>query len=153
VSIILHFHKNEWEGDRMERGMLFSVETSKSIEKVIEGLKEKAPEYGFQVRHVLNLGDEYRAHGADVEEGFQIYQVIICSFKRSYQAVKANNKRSVVLLLPKQMTVYRKGEKTVVDYLPFPKDFIVQILPDDEEFAERLAATCQKITRLIESAV
>lgn len=137
----------------MSDKILLTAESDKSIEDVIKNLKKNAPEYGFQVRHILNLGEEYRANGAEVDEGFQIYQIIICSFKRSYQAVKTNNERAIVLLLPKQMVVYNKNGKTVVNYLPFPEDFIAQALPDDGDFPERLAKTCRKITRMIEASV
>jgi len=137
----------------MSEWILFSTESDKPIETVIENLKKNAPEYGFKVRHVLNLGEEYRANGAEVDDGFQIYQVIVCSFKRSYQAVKANNARAAVLLLPKQMVVYTKNGKTVVNYLPLPEDFIVRVLPGDKDFPERLAKACEKITRLIKNSV
>ena len=137
----------------MRDSILFTVESDKPIEEVIENLKKNAPDYGFKVRHVLNLGDEYRANGAEVDDGFQIFQVVICSFKRSYQAVKANSDRAIILLLPKQMVLYTRDGKTVVNYLPFPEDFITRALPNDGEFPGRLAKTCQKITRLIEDSV
>lgn len=137
----------------MRDSILFMVESDKPIEEVIENLKKNAPDYGFKVRHVLNLGNEYRANGAEVDDSFQIFQVIICSFKRSYQAVKANNDRAIVLLLPKQMVLYTRNGKTIVNYLPFPEDFITRALPGDGEFSGRLAKTCQKITRLIEDSV
>ena len=137
----------------MEERLLFTAESDRPIEEVIDNLRKNAPDYGFKVRHVLNLGEEYRANGAEVDKGFRIFQVIVCSFKPSYQAVKANHERAAVLLPPKQMVLYTKNGKTVVNYLPFPEDFIARALPGDGEFSQRLAAACGKITRLIEASV
>lgn len=137
----------------MAEKILFTTESDRPIEEIIENLKENAPDYGFKVRHVLNLGEEYRANGAEVEDGFQIYQVIVCSFTRSYQAVKKNPERAAVLLPPKQMVIYNKNGKTIVNYLPFTEEFISQALPEDEEFPIRLAKACKKITNLIEASV
>jgi uncharacterized protein (DUF302 family) len=137
----------------MKEKLLHTVESNKTIAEVIESLKKNAPDYGFKVRHVLNLGDEYRANGAEVEDGFQIFQVIVCSFIRSYQAVKKNPERAAVLLPPKQMVLYNEDGKTIINYLPFTGEFIARALPDDGEFPERLAGACQKIAKLIEASV
>ncbi len=137
----------------MGEKLLHTAESDKTIEEVIENLKKNAPDYGFKVRHVLNLGEEYRANGAEVEDGFQIFQVIVCSFIPSYGAVKQNPERAAVLLPPKQMVVYNKDGKTVVNYLPFTPEFIAQALPEDGEFPERLARACRKIAKLIEASV
>jgi uncharacterized protein (DUF302 family) len=137
----------------MNEKLLLTFESDKSIEEIIENLKAKAPDYGFKVRLVMDLGSEYQANGAEVEDGFQIFQVIVCSFTRSYQAVKKNPERAAVLLPPKQMVLYNKNGKTIVNYLPFTHDYIARALPEDDEFPDRLARACQKIAKLIEASV
>ncbi len=136
----------------MKEGILFRAVSDKTVEEFVEDLKKKAPAFNFGVRHVLNMGEEYRKQGVDVSEGFQLFQVIICSFERSYQTIQEDPEKAAVVLAPKQMAVYRRNGKTVIDYLPLTRDFIAQALPTKKKFQERLASTCQKIIKLIESA-
>jgi hypothetical protein len=137
----------------MDKKNLFTIESDQSIQAVIDNMKKNSPDFGFSVRTVLNLGEEYRAAGIEVEKGFEIFQVIVCNFTRSYQTVKGNPERAAVLLLPKQMTVYNRDGKTVVNYLPFTEAFVSQALPEEKEFPKNLAGTCQKIIKMIEASV
>ncbi len=136
----------------MSEGILFKTESDKTIEGFIEDLRKNAPEFNFGVRHVLNVGKDYKDHGVEVDEEFQLFQVILCNYERSYQTVRGNPEKAAVLLPPKQMAVYRRDGKTVINYLPFTSDFIAQALPEQKKFSERLAETCQKIIRLIEKS-
>ncbi len=136
----------------MQKSILFKTESEKPIERFIEDLKQNAPEFNFTVRHVLDMAEEYRRHGVEVEDGFQLYQVIICNFKRSYQTIQKDSERAAVLLPPKQMSVYRQNGKTVINYLPFTEEIIAMALPGQEEFQKRLAKTCRNIIELIKKS-
>ena len=137
----------------MEKGILFKTESDKTIEGFIEDLKKNAPEFNFKVRHVLDVGEDYRRHGVAVEEGFQLFQVILCNFKRSYQTVHGNPETAAVILPPKQMAVFKQNGKTVINYLPFTGEFIAQALPENKKLQEGLVKTCLKIIRLIEKSI
>ncbi len=136
----------------MKNEILFTIESSKSIDEFIETLKEKAPDFNFTVRHIFDMTEEYRQHGVDVEEGFKLFQVVVCSFNRSYQVVFKHPEWSAVLYPPKLITVIQRDGKTFVHYLPFTRDFISQALPGEEMFPERLANTCQKIIKMIKAS-
>ena len=136
----------------MEKRILFRAESEKTIERFIEDLKKNAPEFDFKVRHVLNVGEDYRRHGVEVEEGFQLFQVILCNFKRSYQTVHKTPETAAVILPPKQMAVYQHHGKTVINYLLFTEEFIAQALPENKKIQEGLAKTCLKIIKLIEKS-
>jgi len=140
------------KGKAMEKGILFRTESDKTIEGFIEALVKNGPEFNFNVRHVLNVGEDYKRHGVEVAEGFRLFQVILCNFERSYQTVHEDPVKAAILLPPKQMSVYSRDGKTVIDYLPFTQDFIAQALPEHKKFQEKLAETCRKIIRLIEKS-
>lgn len=130
-----------------------SQTTTKSISEFIESLKENAPDFNFDIRHIFNMGKEYKNHGVEIDEDFQLYQITVCNFVGSYRSISKNAKRAAAILEPKQIIVYKEGEMTAVDYLPFTKEFIEQSLPEDKEFAVGLAKACQNITRLIKTSL
>jgi len=131
--------------------LLYEAETSKSIHEFIESIKQGASQFNYCVRHVHDLRQEYRNNGVDVDEGFEAYQIVVCSF--NYKGLQKNIRRCSVLLAPKQITVFREMGKTIVNYLPFHKSFIQQALPGDEDFAENQSKACQRIIQLLEAAI
>jgi len=136
----------------MERNF-FKAESEKSIREFIESLRENAPKFNFIVRHVLNMNEEYKKNGVDVDEGFKLFQIILCNPEKSYKTVKRNFETAAVLLPPKQFVVYDNKGVTVVNYLYFTKEFIAQALPNDEKLQNNLPNSCQRIIRLIEASI
>ena len=132
---------------------LFKIETTKSIQGFIESLRENAPEFNFGVRHVFSIKDEYKNQEVEVDEDFDLYQIIICNFARSYKSMKKNIKRAAVLLEPKQIIAYNGKGNTIVNYLPFSKEFIEEALPEDGEFAEGLYESCQRVVELVKASI
>ena len=117
--------------------LLYETGTSKSIREFVEGIKQNA--------------SQYQNKGIDLDEDFEMVQIVVCSF--NYKGLQKNIRRCAVLLAPKQITVFKEKDKTVVNYLPFHKSFIQQTLPGDEDFAENQSKACQRIIQLIEAAI
>ena len=137
----------------MENRGLFKTESKKSIPEFIESFKENASKFNFGVRHVFNMKEEYERHGVKVDENFQLYQIILCNFQRSYETMKRNIETAPVLLQPKQVVIYNNKGVTTVYYLPFTKEFITYALPDDEKLQEGLPNSCQRIIKIIEASL
>jgi len=131
--------------------LLYETGTSKSIREFVEGIKQNASQFNYCVRHVHDLREEYQNKGIDLDEDFEMVQIVVCSF--NYKGLQKNIRRCAVLLAPKQITVFKEKDKTVVNYLPFHKSFIQQTLPGDEDFAENQSKACQRIIQLIEAAI
>jgi len=136
----------------MEKRNFFRITSEKSIKEFIKSIKENAPKFNFGVRYVFDMKEEYKSQGIDVDDDFQLYQIVVCSFRSSYKSVRKNVERAAVLLQPKQIIAFVKEGKTAINYLPFTKEFIKQALPQDDEFHSGLSESCQRIIRLIEAS-
>jgi len=134
----------------MENTYLFRAESSKSVQDFIESLKGNASKFDYYVRYVFDKRQEYEQRGISVDDHFNAYQVMVCSF--NYKGLQKNIERLAVLLLPKQIVVYSKEGVTTILYLPFSEEFIREILPEDEEFAVNQTKACQRIIKLIEAS-
>jgi len=132
----------------MENSYLFRANSSKSVQDFIESLKENASKFDYYVRYVFNKRQEYEQRGISVDDHFNAYQVMLCSF--NYKGLQKNIERLAVLLLPKQVVVYSKEGVTTILYLPFSEEFIREVLPEDEQFAVNQSKACQRIIKLIE---
>ena len=137
----------------MDNKGLFKIETSKSVHEFIESLKKNAGQFNFGVRYIFDMKKEYKEHNVDVDENFELYQVILCNFERSYKTMKRNIETAAVLLQPKQVVVCNNKGITTAYYLPFTKEFITYALPDDEKLQEGLPSSCQKIIKIIEASL
>lgn len=137
----------------MENKGLFKIETTKSVQEFIESLKKNAGQFDFGVRHVFSMKEEYKKQNVNIDDDFELYQIVVCNFKRSYKSIRQNVERAAVLLEPKQIIVYNNKGNTVINYLPFSKEFIKKALPNDGEFAEGLYGSCQGIITLIEKSL
>jgi len=137
----------------MENKGLFKIETTKSVQEFIESLKENAEQFNFGVRYIFDMKKEYKEHNVDVDENFELYQIVLCNFQRSYKTMRRNIETSAILLQPKQVVVYNNKGVTTVYYLPFTKEFITSALPDDEKLQEGLSSSCQKIIKLIKASI
>jgi hypothetical protein len=137
----------------MAEGILYSRQSGSRCESFIQGIREKAPDLGFRVRDVFDLGQMYREQGVDVAEEFRAYSILLCNFDRSYRSMRSNPRRAAVLLQPKQIVVMAGPNGITVDYLPFPSSFITDALPEDRAFASSLSESCQRIVQLIRSCL
>ena len=134
----------------MENRNLFTTTSEKSIAEFIESLKANGPTFGISVRHVFDMKEEFRRNHIDVDDHFEVFQIMVCSFERSYLAMITGMERAAVLLQPKQIVVYTKERVTNISYLPFTEEFVKQALPEDTVFYQGLPEMCQKIIQLIE---
>ncbi len=131
----------------MEQTYVYRTKSSKSVQEFIESLKENASKFDYYVRYVFNKRQEYEQRGISVDDHFNAFQVMMCSF--NYKGLQQNIERLAVLLLPKQIVVYSKEGVTNILYLPFSEEFIMQTLPEDEEFAVNQSKACQRIIKLV----
>jgi len=129
---------------------LFRAKSSKSVQDFIESLKENASKFDYYVRYVFNKRQEYEQRSISVDDHFNAYQVMLCSF--NYKGLQKNIERLAVLLLPKQVVVYNREGVTNILYLPFSEEFIREVLPEDEQFAVNQSKACQRIIKLIEAS-
>ena len=134
----------------MENTYLFRAKSSISVQDFIESLKENASKFDYYVRYVFNKRQEYEQRGISVDDHFNAYQVMLCSF--NYKGLQKNIERLAVLLVPKQIVVYSKEGVTTILYLPFSEEFIREVLPEDEQFAVNQSKACQRIIKLIEAS-
>jgi hypothetical protein len=96
------------------------------------------------------MKEEYRKQNVNVDDDFQLYQIMVCNYERSYKSMSSNIERAAVLLQPKQIIAHTVKGVTTINYLPFTKEFIKQALPQDDTFQQSLPESCQRIIRLIE---
>jgi len=134
----------------MENRNFFTTTSKKSIQDFIESVKENAPRFNFGVRRVFDMKEEYKKQNVNVNDDFELYQIMVCNYGRSYKSMSSNIERAAVLLQPKQIVAYTEKGVTTINYLPFTKAFIKQALPQDDGFQESLPESCQRIIRLIE---
>ena len=137
----------------MNKGNLFSITTKKSIQEFIKSLKGNAEQFSFGIRYLFNMKEEYKKQNVNVDHDFQLYQIVLCNFQRSYKAMRRNMETAAVLLQPKQVIVYNNRGMTTINYLPFTKEFIAQSLPEDENLRKGLPGSCQRIIELIRASI
>ncbi len=136
----------------MENRNYFTATSEKTVQDFIESVKENAPRFNFGVRRVFDVREEYRKQNVSVDDDFQLYQIMVCNYERSYKSTSSNMERAAVLLQPKQIIAYTEKGVTTINYLPFTKEFIKQALPQDDTFQQSLPESCQRIVRLIETS-
>ena len=136
--------------NKVENRNFFATTSEKSIQDFIESVKENAPIFSFGVRRVFDMGEEYRKQNVNVDDDFQLYQIMVCNYKRSCKSMSSNMERAAILLQPKQIVAYTEEGETTINYLPFTKEFVKQAMPQDDTFQESLPESCQRIIRLIE---
>ena len=134
----------------MKQKNLFSITSKKSIQEFIQSLEKNAGQFKFDIRYIFDMKEEYKKHNVDVDDDFELYQIVLCNFEKAYKTVRRNIETAAVLLQPKQIVVYNNKGKTVINYLPFTKEFIAQSLPADEKLQENLPNSCQRLIELIE---
>ena len=130
--------------------MLFKKEIQISPEEAVEKLKENAIGYGFIVREVFDMAEEFSRH-TNVSDDIVFYSVMLCNPKKAYASIAAKKERGALLLQPKQVTVYSQDGKTYVGYYSVEKDAVAEAYPDDLEFQDGLMSSCGKIMDLVDN--
>ena len=138
--------------NKVENRNFFTTTSKKSIQDFIESVRENAPRFNFGVRRVFDMKEKYKKQNVNVDDDFELYQIMVCNYGRSYKSMSSNMERAAVLLQPKQIVAYTEKGETTINYLPFTKEFIKQALPQDDRFQESLPESCQRIIRLIETS-
>ena len=133
--------------------MLFKIETEKSIEEVIEGIRNKAHDFNFIVRDIFDMAEDFKNHGVDVEPGFKYYSATICNPRKAYESIKADPIRGALLFPPKQVVIYSENEKTILAYVSPEKEDLARIVPKDEKLQEGLSASGEKIIEFMKNVV
>ncbi len=137
----------------MAAGILFRAQSAKPITALVDVLKEKARQFRFSVREIFDMRHVYGIRGVNVAGDFDVHSIMVCSFEGSYRSILQNPERAAVIFEARQILLYTRDGATIVNYLPFPKDFVKQVLPEDEAFAEGLAKSCQRVIGLMEACV
>jgi hypothetical protein len=136
----------------VENRNFFTTTSKKSKQDFIDSVKENAPRFNFSVRHVFDMREEYGKQNVNVDDDFLLYQIMVCSYGKSYESMRKNMERAAVLLQPKQIVVYTEKGVTTINYLPFTKEIVEGALPQDEEFRQSLPESCKRIVKLIEAS-
>lgn len=133
----------------MIESKIFSKETDKGAKEVVEIIRKKAEDFGFIVRNVTNMAKEFKDHGVDVRDGFEYHTITLCIPEKAYNSVNVDNKRAAIIM-PKQVSIFKDKNKTIVSTLVIGPEFLEKILPNDEKIRESLPASCMKVVKLIE---
>ena len=138
----------------MRREGLLRWKTSKSPQQFIEDMRKNAPQFGFRVHEVVDMRNLYEGYGVEVANNFEVYTITLCNPQKSYKSITKNPERNAAIIEQKHIVVY-KGDKgdTIINYLPFPKEFVKEVFPDDEEFSESLYQSCQSRIKIIEASL
>jgi uncharacterized protein (DUF302 family) len=136
----------------MEQASLYRAQSSKSVHEFIESVRHNALKFGFRVHEIIDMKELYKNYGVNVVDGFKVYSITLCNPQKSYKSITQNPERNAVILEQKQIVVYDNDGYTTVNYLPLPKEFVREIFPDDQQFAESLHESCQKRIKIIEAS-
>ena len=139
-------------GDNEEVIQLVRVTSREKPQYVIKRIREKASGYGFIIRDVFDMAEQFASHGVDVDPSFVFYSVMLCNPHKAYEAISADPRRGAVLLPPKQVVIYPHDGKTVLAYVGCRKGYVHSVMPEDDAFNEGLATSCQKIADLMRDA-
>jgi uncharacterized protein (DUF302 family) len=130
---------------------LIKIETGKTPKEVIEEIRKKAPEFNFMIREVFDMASEFKEHDVKVEAGFEYYSIMLCNPEKAYMSILKSPIRGAMLLPPKQVVVFKEGEKTIISYVAVEDSDVKELLPDDEKFQKGLSESCENIVKLIET--
>ena len=141
------------EAETPVAGSLFRIASDKAIAEVIETTRANAPKFGFYVRHVFDMRNEYEQHGVAVFRGFDLCHIMVCNMQGSFNSMKHNVERAAVIYQPKQITVFSDGGGTTVNYFPLSERCIAEALPSDVGFQKSLHQACLNIVDMIKASV
>lgn len=107
--------------------------SNKSVQEVVNSIKEVAPKYSFGVLNVLNIQETLKSKGKNLENECQV--IDIC--KPSYAEEFLNEDISLSIIMPCRIAVYTQdGETTIA--LNSIVQLVDDINPDLIELAQRV---------------
>ena len=116
--------------------------SNKSVQEVVNSIKEVASKYSFGVLNVLNIQETLKSKGKNLENECQI--IDIC--KPSYAEEFLNEDISLSIIMPCRIAVYTQdGETTIA--LNSIVQLVDDINPDLIELAQRVQ---EKLLELID---
>ena len=130
---------------------LIKIETLKTPEQVIKGIREKALDFNFISREVFDMAKEFRSHGVEVQDNFVYYSIMLCNPEKAYKSMLGNPLRGALLLPPKQVVIYKdeKSGKTIIAYMAIEEIDVKKLLLEDIKFQKGLSESCNEIIKLI----
>jgi uncharacterized protein (DUF302 family) len=133
------------------KNLLHNVESQKTIEEVVQTIKEKASDFNFIIREVFEMGEQFKEHGVIIDEDFIFYSIMLCNPQKAYASIKEDPIRGAMLLPPKQVVIYKNKEtkKTNIAYFPINENLAKELLPNDTNFQKSISTSCEKIINLI----
>lgn len=104
--------------------------SNKSVDEVVESLKQIAPKYSFGVQHVHNIKATLNSKGKELKEDCQV--VDICN--PNYAEKFLNGDITIACILPCKIAVYTKDGETNISLNSFTQ-LIDDVNPDFIEIA------------------
>ena len=130
---------------------LIKIETLKTPQQVIKGIREKALDFNFIIREVFDMAKEFRSQGVEVQDDFVYYSIMLCNPEKAYKSMLGNPLRGALLLPPKQVVIYKdeKSGKTIIAYMAIEEIDVKKLLLEDIKFQKGLSESCNEIIKLI----
>ncbi len=133
-------------------GHIYKNKTSKSSPTFARDFAEVAEKNGYLIANVphMNMAETFRAHGALVQDGFDLHMIQLCKPDKASVSLQFNPERSV--LMPKFVMAFGDGEHTQIRFHHYSQENIAALV-NCEKFPQSLAATYSQIISMIEEAV
>ncbi|MFW6014496.1 MAG: DUF302 domain-containing protein [Candidatus Nanoarchaeia archaeon] len=130
---------------------LIKVETNKTPLGTVQALKQNASDYGFVIRKVFDIKEEFKDYGVKVDEDFEYYSVMVCNPTNSYPKIREYPTRGALIFQPKQIVVFRENGQTVMAYAAYQEKELKELLPEDIQFQQGMPTSCQRVAEMIKS--
>ena len=115
--------------------MQYSETSSKSVQQVVDSIKEVAPKYKFGVQHVHNVKETLKSKGVDFKNDCQI--VDICNPIIAEQFLTTDMSFSIIM--PCKISVYTEDGETII-----AMNSLVQLVDDINPDMIEVAQTVQE---------
>ena len=135
----------------MNQTTIFSTTSSKKLPIFIADLGQTLRQKGFFIHNpeTINMAASFAKHDLQVEPGFDLHMIQICKPGKAAFSLGKNPRRAA--LMPKFITLFTEGDRTVIQFLMHGREDIERLV-DDPEFPDSLGETYKTIIALIESA-
>lgn len=115
--------------------MQYSETSNKSVQQVVDSIKEVAPKYKFGVQHVHNVKETLKSKGVDFKNDCQI--VDICNPIIAEQFLTTDMSFSIIM--PCKISVYTEDGETMI-----AMNSLVQLVDDINPDMVEVAQTVQE---------
>ena len=131
---------------------LYKNTTSKSSHLFVCDFKTVANKNGFTIANEnnANMAETFSAHGAVVEENFDLHMIQICKPDKAAPSLQKNPERAI--LMPKFVMVFNDGKQTQIRFHHHNQKTIREMV-DDHSFPKSLAGTYRQIISMIEDSI